>query len=55
MKQIGILYGFKKSNWIGHKTDELLSLLDSAFSPKGFQATKIGIMDVKVKIKNNKL
>lgn len=55
MKQIGVLYGFKKSNWIGYKTDQLLTLLNSAFEPKGYEATKVGIMDVKVKIRNNKL
>ena len=55
MKQIGVLYGFKKSNWIGHRTDDLLHLLNTAFIPKGFEATKVGIMDVKIKIKNNKL
>lgn len=55
MKQIGVLYGYKKSNWIGHKTDELLGLLNSAFLPRGYEATKVGIMDVKIKIKSNKL
>jgi glutathione synthase/RimK-type ligase-like ATP-grasp enzyme len=55
MKQIGILYGFKKSNWIGHKTDHLLSLLNSAFSSRDYEATKVGVMDVKIKIKNSKL
>jgi glutathione synthase/RimK-type ligase-like ATP-grasp enzyme len=55
MKQIGVLYGFKKSNWIGYKTDHLLSLLNDTFGPKGYEATKVGIMDVKIKIRNNKL
>ncbi|MCA9347678.1 ATP-grasp domain-containing protein [Candidatus Saccharibacteria bacterium] len=55
MKQIGILYGFRKSRWIGYKTDQLLNLLDSVFGPKGYSAKKVGIMDVKIKIKNNRL
>lgn len=55
MKQIGVLYGFKKSRWIGHKTDELLGLLNSGFAQHDAQAVKVGVMDVKIKIKNNKL
>lgn len=55
MKKIGILYGFKKSRWIGYKTDDLLNLLDSGLKAHDAEAIKVGIMDVKVKVKNNQL
>jgi len=55
MNEIGVLYGFKRSRWIGHKTDELITLLNSALNRHDHTAVKVGLMDVKIKIKNNKL
>lgn len=55
MKQVGVVYGYKSSRWIGHKTDELISLLNSSLNRHDCVAEKVGIMDVKIKIKNNKL
>ncbi len=55
MKNIGIVYGYRKGLWIKHKTDTLLNLLGEEFLKRGYGVQKVGLEDLRVVIKKNKL
>lgn len=55
MKKLGVVYGFKRGNWIKHSTDALISRLRTAFTPLGVEVVKIGLLDSRVEIRDNKL
>jgi glutathione synthase/RimK-type ligase-like ATP-grasp enzyme len=55
MKHVAIAYGYYKSRWIGHRTDDLFGLLSSAIAENGAQATKVGLLDMAVWVENNSL
>ncbi len=55
MKHIAVAYGFFKSRWIGHRTDDLFGLLSEAIRQNGADTSKVGLLDMAVWVESNKL
>lgn len=55
MKHVAIAYGYYKSRWIGHRTDDLFGLLSASIAKNNADATKVGLLDMAVWVENNKL
>lgn len=53
--RLGIVYGFQKSRWIGHRTDELMEVIGRELGPRGITPVKLGLMDMKITIKHNRM
>lgn len=53
--KLGVVYGFKKGRWIKHSTDSLLSKFREALEPRGVEVVKVGLLDSRVEIRNNRL
>lgn len=52
---IGITYGYYRGQWIGHSTNHLFELLQDSFSHVDTDVQKIGLLDTRVEIFDNKL
>ena len=55
MKTLGVAYGFRRGKWIKHSTDDLVARLRLAFKSRDVEVVKIGLLDSRVEIRNNKL
>lgn len=53
--RLGIVYGFQKSRWIGHHTDELMEIITHELGPRGVIPIKLGLMDLKLSTKGGRL
>lgn len=53
--KLGVAYGFRKGRWIKHSTDSLLSKFRDALTPHGVEVEKIGLLDSRVEIHNDRL
>lgn len=55
MKHVAIAYGYYKSRWIGHRTDDLFGMLSSAIRENGADSSKVGLLDMAVWVEDNRL
>lgn len=55
MKHVAIAYGYYKSRWIGHRTDDLFGMLSTAIRSFGADSTKVGLLDMAVWVVDNRL
>lgn len=52
---VGIAYGFLRGQWIGHSTGHLFELLKGSFAGIDCDVQKLGLLDLRVEIRDNEL